>query len=79
MRLRANAFLGDRRIEGGKIDHAHRLCTQNERIVAQAARVDFHGGCGRADVVEALGGIAFNATVEQMRGDEIARIFQSSP
>lgn len=72
MRLRSNAFLGDRSIEGGKIDHMHRLCAQHEWIVAKAMGVNFHRGRRRANVAEALGRIGFDAAVEQMRGDEIA-------
>ena len=79
MRLRSNAFLGDRSIEGGKIDHMHRLCAQHEWIVAKAMGVDFHRGRSRANVVEALGRIGFDPAVEQMRGDEVARVFKSAP
>ena len=72
VRLWSNAFLGDRSIEGGKIDHMHRLCAQHEWIVAKAMGIDFHRGRSRANVVEALGRIGFDPAVEQMRGDEIA-------
>ena len=57
----------------------HRLRAENEWIVAKAMGVDFHRGRSRADVVEALSRIGFDTAVEQMRGDEIARIFKSSP
>jgi hypothetical protein len=79
MRLRSSAFLGDRSIKGGKVDHLHRLCAQHEWIVAKAMGVDLHCDRSRADVVEALGRIGFDTAIEQMSGDEVPRIFKSSP
>jgi hypothetical protein len=71
--------IGDGGVEGGKIDHAHRLRAEHERIVADAIGVDLRRHRRRADVVEALFRVGFDAAVEQVRGDDVDGILQPAP
>src|SRR5262249_61975691 len=78
MRLRPRSFIGDSGIEGGEIDHAHRLRAKYERIVANAFSVNFRGYCCRTDVVQAPLRAGFDAAVQQTGGDSIDRILQAA-
>ena len=77
--MRQRAFIGDRRIERGKIDHAHRLRAEHERIIVDAIGIDLRSYCRGADVVEAFLRIGADAAVEQMGGDDVDRILQPTP
>ena len=67
-------LVGDCRIEGGQVDHTHRLGAQHERIIADAFLVDLRGEGGRADLCEALFRIDRDAVREQVRGHEVDRV-----
>ncbi len=79
MGLRPRAFIGDRGVEGGKIDHANRLGAEHERIIADAVAVELGLDRQRADAVETALGIGVDAAVEEPRGDDVARILQAAP
>ena len=79
MRLRQCALIGDGGVEGGEIDHLDRLGAENERIIAHAFRIDFRRDGGGANIVQAFFGSRVDAAVEQMRGDDVDRIFQAAP
>ena len=51
----------------------------SERIVADALRVDLGRDRSGTDLVETFLRIGVDAAVEQVRGDDVDRIFQSTP
>ena len=77
--LRQRAFVGDRCIERGEVDHAHRLCAEHEWIVADAIFVNFRRNGRGADIVETFLRVRADAAVEQVRGHDVDRILQPAP
>ena len=62
--------------ERRKIDRPHRLRAQDERIVARAIAIDLGLHRQRADAVEAQRRRHVDAAQQQVRGREVARVFE---
>ena len=76
MRRGPRALIGDRGIEGREIDHAHRLRSQHERIIANAFAVELGFHRGLADALETVLGRALDPAVEQPGSRQVSGILE---